>query len=108
MGEFLGERRFPWEGPLRVSVVGGSTLVMRMRCPCKHLFLGLNVMGESTVKRDCLEGVLSAKVRRWEKPLEKDLLGSIHSLREGNGRAPVKKGVSSYPVFRMDLRDSSP
>lgn len=75
---------------------------------CKHLFLGLNVMGESTVKRDCLEGVLSAEVRRWEKPLEKDLLGSIHSLREGNGRAPVKKGVSSYPVFRMDLRDSSP
>lgn len=80
MGEFLGER-FPWEGPLRVSVVGGSILVMGMRCPCKHLFLGLNVMGESTVKRDCLEGVLSAKLRRWEKPLEKDLLGSIHSLR---------------------------
>lgn len=105
MGESLEERRFPWEGPLRVSVVGECILVMGMWCPCKHLFFGLNVMGES---QDCLEGVLSEEMRRWEKPLEKDLLGSIHSLRERNGRAPVKKGVSSYPVFRMDLRDSSP
>ena len=42
MGESLGERRFPWEGPLRVSVVGESILVMGMWCPCKHLFFGLD------------------------------------------------------------------
>ena len=64
MGESLGERRFPWEGPLRVSVVGESILVMGMWCPCKHLFFGLNVMGES---RDCLEGVLSEEVRRCQE-----------------------------------------
>lgn len=83
--------------------MGQSILVMEMWCPWKHPFFGLDVMGESTVGRDWLEGVHSEEVRRWENPLEKDLPGSIHSLREGNGRAHVKKGVSSYPVFRMDV-----
>lgn len=47
--------------------------------------------------RDHLERVHSEEVKRWENLLEKDL-GIIHFLREGNGRAHVKKGFPAPPV----------
>lgn len=79
---------------LKRKTMGQYILVMEVGCPQKHHFSRLDVVGDSTVGKDCLERVHSEEVRRWESPLKKDFLGSIHSLREGNGRAHVKKRVS--------------
>lgn len=63
-------------------------------CSWKHLFLELDVVGDCTVGRDSLIRVRSEEMRRWESLLEKGFLESNNNLREGNSRAPVKKGVS--------------
>lgn len=79
------ERAILWGGG---GVMESSILVMGAHCPWKYPFFGL----------DRLERVHSEEVRRWENLLEKDL-GITHFLREGNGRAHVKKGFPAPPVW---------
>lgn len=69
--------------------MGQSILVMEMWCPWKHPFFGLDVMGESTVGRDWLEGVHSEEVRRWENPLEKDRSYKPHSQKKNQHKTLV-------------------